>query len=178
LRLFFFPGEPGQTWGPIAPVFLPSLVHIINDFSIERGNFRFPKEPHFPITAFPGLANLRQVGGSILIDDTFISRSEFTSLQCLGGSVSFNQNVRQTSLEGMDRLIQVNYVPKVSSGPTVVISAPNNITTPAALAPLSRAANCGGTEPDLRPSIVIAVCAREIATWAALCSFIATGTCP
>jgi hypothetical protein len=153
-------------------------VHIINYFSIERGIYRDPREPHFPITALPGLANLRQVGGSILIDDTFITRSEFTSLQCVGGSVTFNQNLRQTTLEGMDSLVEVNYVPKVTSGPTVVISSPNNITIPAALAPLSRAANCGGTEPDLRPSIVIAACAREIATWAALCSFIATGTCP
>jgi hypothetical protein len=165
------------TWGgTIAPVFLSSLVQVTKDLFVRKAN---DPDPTFPITAVPGLANIRQIGDTTFIYDTLMTRADFfASLQCIGGGLGFFADSQLTTLDGMNNLVEVNYVPIYPSGPVINIGTPNAITTPAALAPLSRAANCGGPPPPLLPSILIAGCPNPIATWAALCTYIGSGACP
>jgi hypothetical protein len=167
---------PSAWGGTIAPVFLSSLVQVTRDLFVRKGN---DPDPTFPITAVPGLANIRQIANTTFVYDTLITRGDlFASLQCVGGGLGFFADSQLTTLDGMNNLVQVNYVPIYFSGPTINIATPNAITTPAALAPLSRAANCGGPPPGLLPSILIAGCPTPIATWDALCTYIASGACP
>lgn len=167
---------PGTWPGTIAPVFLTSLVHVTGSLYVQKSGG--VTDEVIPITALPGLANVMQVGNLAIESDTLITRPDFANLQCVGGGIGFFRNPQQTTLVGMDKLIQVNYVPVYTTGSTVIIQRANAITTPAALAPLSTAANCGGAPPPLTPSISIPGCLYTIATWDALCTYIASGACP
>jgi hypothetical protein len=166
-------------WGTNTITFgaLSSLVQATG--GIFTGRFSIAIDPPFPVTAFPGLANVRQVGGDVFEYGTLVTSPSWTNLQCVGGAMGWFGVNTQTTLVGMDKLVQVNYVPTSTSGAVITIDGQSPIATGSALAPLATAANCGGVPPPLGVSILLpAVCTIRITTWAALCTFIATGACP
>jgi hypothetical protein len=162
--------------GTITLDFLPSLVQATDSILITAWS---DADPPFPVTASSGLANVRQVRGNIFEVNTLVTRPSWANLQCVGGELSWRNVDTQTTLEGMDKLLQVNYVPVYRSGEVITITGQSKIGSKEALAPLFTAANCGGVPPPLEPNIYIpAVCPNRIRTWDALCAFIATGACP
>jgi hypothetical protein len=166
-------------WGgnTITLDFLTSLVQATGDVYI--GILDTINDPPFPVTAFPGLANLRQVGRDISTLRTLATSPSWTGLQCVGGALGFFRDNRLTTLVGMDKLVQVNYVPTYTQGEDVItIDGEPLVSNKEVLAPLSRAAKCGGPPPSQSVAIFLPVCSNGIITWANLCDFISSGACP
>ncbi len=164
-------------WGPqtVSVDFFSSLVQATGSIFIAK---YFTVDPPFPLTAYPGLANVRQVGFDVFEDATLVTRPGWASLECVGGGLGWWGADNLTTLEDMNKLLQVNYLNYVGF-PVITIDGQSKIASRNALAPLSTAANCGGTPPLAEPKIEIpAVCTNTITTWDALCAFIATGACP
>ena len=57
--------EQGTWSGTIAPLFLPSVVSVIRGLSVTSNS----SVGGFPLTGFPGLNNIRQVGNSVEVQD-------------------------------------------------------------------------------------------------------------
>lgn len=163
---------------PIAPVFLPSLTVIGQSLQILRD-----PTANTSIVALPGLAAVRQIGGYVLLGDytgkvagpLFTNLTSLAGLECVGLGFGVFQTPLVTSTAGMEKLSVVNYRGIIASGPLIVFND-TALETPAALAPLSLVANCGGGLP-FPVNITVIGCPSRLESTKALCTYISSGVC-
>lgn len=168
--------SPNNSAAPISPHFLPSLTVIGGDLSILQS-----QTVTTSIVALPGLAAIRQVGGSVLLGGydnldgpLFSDLTSLAGLECVGLQLTLSVMPLLTSTAGLEKLSVVNY--NSTPGGTLIDIFVTAIATPAALAPLSLVANCTGG-PAFGVSIGLNNCRSALSSSTALCTYISSGVC-
>lgn len=158
---------------PATP-FLPVLLAVNGTLSVEDRSVKGVQ-----LFASLPLQSVQWVSELTLFTTGLTNLTSFSGLLCVKKNLQIFSNSKLRSLAGLNSLQVANYQSRDYQG--LVIMGNDVLVTPAGFQPLARAAGCLslGYGPPLYTASTITVIPGEcdLLSYAALCDFIATGTC-